>query len=67
MFFCEIVVVVIGIFIVLFINNWNEDIKNRKFIEKMLYVIGEEIWYSKKDIEGIFFKYYKIINVLILS
>ncbi len=66
-FLREIAVVVIGILIALFINNWNEDIKNRKFIEKTLYAIGEEIRYSKKDIEGILPKHYKTINALTSS
>ena len=63
-FIREIAIVVIGILIALFINNWNEDIKHKKFINKALYAIGEEIRYSKNDIEEVLPKHYKSINSL---
>lgn len=66
-FLREIAVVVIGILVALFINNWNEDLKNKRFIKKTLYAIGEEIAYSKKDIEEILPKHYKTINALYAS
>ena len=63
-FIREIAIVVIGILIALFINNWNEKIKHEKFINKTLYAISEEIRYSKNDIEEVLRKHYKTINAL---
>lgn len=61
-FIREITIVVIGILVALFINNWNEDIKQRKFINKTFYAIGEEIRFSKNEIEGILDKHYRTID-----
>ena len=63
-FFREVAIVVIGILVALFINNWNEGLKHEKFVSKALYAIGEEIKYSKDAIEEILPKHYKTINLL---
>jgi len=39
----EIVLVVIGILIALQINNWNEERKNKKFEDEILYLISENL------------------------
>ena len=63
-FFHELAIVVIGIPVALFINNWNEGLMHEKFVSNALYAIGEEIKYSKDAIEGILPKHYKTINLL---
>lgn len=47
----EIIPVVIGILLALFINNWNEDRKDRNYLNKMLVSIEKELAASKLDIE----------------
>jgi hypothetical protein len=50
-FFKEIAIVVIGVLLALFINNWNEGIKQRKIIEKTMHAIEEEIRYTVSELE----------------
>lgn len=49
--FKNIIPVILGILIALFINNWNEQQKNEKYINKMLTSIKAELDESIKDIE----------------
>ncbi len=49
----EIILVVIGILIALQINNWNEDRKEEKAIEKVLNEIKDDLLEDKKELETI--------------
>ena len=67
LFIREIAVVVIGVLVALFINNWNESIKQQKFIDRTLYAIGEEIDYSINEINGVLDKHYRTIDSIDVS
>lgn len=47
----EIVPVIIGILIALFINNWNEERKERRYYSKILDSIKHELGETQEDIE----------------
>jgi hypothetical protein len=49
-FLREIAVVVLGVLIALFINNWNEKNKQDRIVAKTLYAIGNEIEYSREEV-----------------
>lgn len=50
-FIKEIVPVVVGILIALYINNWNEDRKERKYMDTILTSIHKELTDTKVDID----------------
>jgi uncharacterized membrane-anchored protein YhcB (DUF1043 family) len=47
----EIIPVIIGILIALFINNWNEERKEREYVSKILNSIQSEVGETQEDIE----------------
>jgi len=47
----EIIPVIIGILIALVINNWNEERKDRKYLNKVYLSVKAELEESSKDIE----------------
>jgi len=47
----EIIPVIIGVLIALVINNWNEERKDKKYLNQMLSSINEELEESKIDIK----------------
>lgn len=49
----EIIPVIIGILIALFINNWNEDRKDKKYLNQMFSSIENELKESSKDIKRV--------------
>ena len=49
----EIILVVIGILIALSINNWNENRKNKKYLNQIFSSIENELEESNKDIERV--------------
>lgn len=49
-FFKEIVPVIIGILVALYINNWNENRKEKKYMNQMLSSITKELKDSNDDI-----------------
>lgn len=49
----EIIPVIIGILIALFINNWNEERKDKKYLSKIFSSIEKELKESSLDIERI--------------
>jgi len=49
--FKEIIPVIIGVLIALVINNWNEERKDKKYLNQMLSSINEELKESKIDIK----------------
>lgn len=53
----EMLVVVFGILIALFINSWKEDLNNQKFVEATLSSIQWEVLQSKKSLDGILLKH----------
>ncbi len=50
LFFTEIITVIIGILIALFINNWNEDRKERKYIDTIFTSITKELEDTHDDV-----------------
>ncbi len=46
----EIIPITIGILIALFINNWNENQKDKKYIHKILTSVNEELMETSKSI-----------------
>ncbi|MFK7806944.1 MAG: hypothetical protein AB8F74_03995 [Saprospiraceae bacterium] len=60
----ELSIVVLGILIALFINNWNEEVKQQKFLDKTLFAINKEIAFSKEEINNTLKKHGKLISLL---
>jgi len=48
--FKEIVPIIIGILIALYINNWNEDRKDKNYINRISISINKELTESNNDI-----------------
>jgi len=66
-FLREILIVVIGILVALFINNWNEELRQERIIEKTLSAIGEEIRESRSELEPLVEKHTRTVDSLALS
>lgn len=66
-FLREVSIVVIGVLIALFINNWNEKVKHDKFINKTLFAIGKEIKSSKRDVEKTLDKHILVADSIMAS
>lgn len=52
-FIKEIIPVIVGILIALFINNWNEGRKEKKYIEKIFLSVNKELAETDADIANI--------------
>ncbi|MFS4491722.1 DUF6090 family protein [Maribacter sp. 2308TA10-17] len=52
-FIREIVSVIIGILVALFINNWNEDRKDKEYLDQIFSSIDKELEESLTDIERV--------------
>lgn len=50
-FFKEILTIIVGILIALYINNWNEDRKDAKYINKIFVSMDKELNESNDDIK----------------
>ncbi len=50
-FFKEILTIIVGILIALFINNWNEDRKDAKYMNQILISMDKELRETNKDIK----------------
>lgn len=62
--FREIIPVIIGILIALFINNWNEDRKEKIYLSKILTSIEFELKETHHDIDSIMALQYALIDTL---
>jgi len=51
-FIKELVPIILGILIALFINNWNEDRKDKKYINQMLSSINKELAETNEEINA---------------
>jgi hypothetical protein len=51
-FFKEIVPIIIGILVALYINNWNENRKDEKYINQILSSMDKELKESNEDIKN---------------
>lgn len=60
----EIIPVIIGILIALFINNWNEDRKDKKYLNQIFSSIKKELEESIKDINTVIPKQIASIDTL---
>jgi len=61
-FIREIASVIIGILIALFINNWNEDRKDKKYLNQIFSSIDKELEESLVDIESVIPKQLKSVD-----
>lgn len=61
-FFKEIAIVVIGVLVAVSINNLKENIDNKKYIDKTLSTIQKEIIHSKKEVETVLAKHYRLAD-----
>ncbi len=52
-FLREIAIVVVGILIALFLNNWNESRKDRQFRDQLLYAVEQEVRISQEDVQRV--------------
>ncbi|WP_396634138.1 hypothetical protein [Maribacter sp. R86514] len=50
-FFKEILTIIVGILIALFINNWNEDRKDAKYMNKIFVSMEKELKETNEDIK----------------
>lgn len=60
----EIIPVVAGILIALYINNWNEDRKDRNYMQRIRTSIDKELKASSKDIEEKLVRQKSLIDTL---
>jgi len=60
--FTELLTVIFGILIALFINNWKENKDNEKFIQEALSTIEKEMVESKASIDEILPKHYVLAD-----
>lgn len=60
----EIIPVIIGILIALVINNWNEDRKDKKYLNKIFASIEKELEESKADIKNTIPKQQALVDSL---
>lgn len=49
--FKEIITIIVGILIALYINNWNEDRKDAKYLDKIFVSMKKELKESNEDIK----------------
>lgn len=61
----EMVPVILGILIALFINNWKEDRANEKFVEKALITISTEVAENHSSVSEILPRHYQLLEQLI--
>jgi hypothetical protein len=62
----QIIPVIIGILIALFINNWNEERKEKEYLSKILSSIELELEETQKDIEEELITQRSLIDTLIV-
>jgi len=63
-FFKEIVPIIVGILIALYINNWNEDRKDKNYIDRISTVIHKELNETNDDIVNTLVKQRILIDSL---
>lgn len=61
----EIIPVILGILIALFINNWKEDRANERFVEKALVTIETEVEENYSSLSEILPRHYELLETLI--
>lgn len=62
----DIIPVIVGILIALFINNWNEDRKERAYLDDILVSINQELEETHQDIDTIMSLQYALIDTLMV-
>jgi len=60
----EVIPVIIGILIALFINNWNDDRKERQYLEEILTSVEFELEETRQEIDTITILQYSLIDTL---
>lgn len=63
-FIKDIIPVIVGILIAMYINNWNENRKDKKYINQMLLSINNELNETNKDISTTLIKQKTFIDTL---
>lgn len=65
-FFKEVIVVLIGVLIALFINEWRETRNNEKFVESVLEAVELDIKSSQEDLEKVTKKHIRTLDSIAL-
>lgn len=60
----EMIPVILGIIIALFINNWKERINDQRFIKKALSSIRSELLYNKEDLDSTLVQQLNLLDTL---
>ena len=63
-FLREIAIVVLGVLIAVWINNWQQGIANEKYIQKTLAAIEAEIEQNRSNIDTVLTRHQKIMDYL---
>lgn len=62
--FREMIPIILGILIALFVNNWNENRVNRNFVNEVLTSIESELIENKTEFEMVLPQHYKLTDTL---
>ena len=60
--FIEIAIVLIGVLIALFIDDWREGMKNKKYVDSIMFAVSEDIKISKKSVQEVYDKHVAITD-----
>ncbi len=63
-FLKEMVPVVVGILIALFINNWNEERNNKAYIDKMLIALNKELEENKSELSSRILEHQQLLDTI---
>ena len=63
-FFREVVVVLIGVMIALFINSWRETNNNEKFVKSVMTAVQEDINTSQESVKEVYDKHQQLIDTV---
>ena len=63
-FLTEIITIIVGILVALFINDWNDARKDRAYIDRMFLTIDKELSDSNRDITNVLMGQRKLIDTL---
>lgn len=65
-FFKEVIVVLIGVLIALFINEWRETRNNEQFVESVLEAVEQDIKSSQEDLDKVTKKHIRTLDSVAL-
>ena len=65
-FFKEVIVVLIGVLIALFINEWRASRNNENFVSSVLEAVEKDIRSNKEDLEEVTAKHLRTIDTMVV-